>query len=121
MSLMRYHGRGRQQTGLVPDRFLSEEACEALLERVVSLCPSGWEVSLHIYSRWNGNLRWARNEITTAGDITEPRISITAQHRGRSGSFTINRLDERSIERAIEAIKLRMALLARYSQKLWIA
>ena len=112
MSLMRYHGRGRQQTGLVPDRFLSEEACEALLERVVSLCPSGWEVSLYIYSRWNGNLRWARNEITTAGDITEPRISITAQHRGRSGSFTINRLDERSIERAIEAIKLRMAMLA---------
>src|SRR5690606_36816436 len=88
-----------------PDRFLSQDACEALLERVVRLCPSGWEVSLHIYSRWSGNVRWARNEITTAGDITEPQVTITASHRRWSAYFQINRLDDASIQRAIAALQ----------------
>ena len=91
-----------------PDRFLSRDACEALLERVVRLCPSGWEVSLYIYSRWSGNVRWARNEITTAGDITEPQVTITARHRNRTAQFQINRLDDASIQRAIVQLQRRL-------------
>jgi len=92
------------------ERFLSREACERLLERVVRLAPAGWEISLHIQSRWSGNVRWARNEITTAGETTEPRVRISATHRLRGASFEINRLDDASIARAIEHIKARMEL-----------
>lgn len=109
------HGRHFVRGGgalSTPDRFLSQDACEALLERVVRLCPSGWEVSLHIYSRWSGNVRWARNEITTAGDITEPQVTITASHRRRSAYFQINRLDDASIQRAIAALQHRMNMQA---------
>jgi predicted Zn-dependent protease len=109
MGRQRFAGRGGAAQG---DRFLSREACERLLERVVRLAPGGWEISLHIRSRWSGNLRWARNEITTAGDTTEPRVTITAVHRNRRGRFQINRLDDAAIERAIERIKRLMELQA---------
>lgn len=100
----------RPKSLFTPDRFLSQEACQELLERMVRLSPRGWELSLQISSNWAGNVRWARNEITTAGDITEPTINITATHRKRSANFSINRLDDASIGNAIAAMKRRIEM-----------
>lgn len=95
-----------------PDRFLSADACQELLARIIGMSPSGWEISLHIESRWSGNLRWARNAITTAGDTTEPRVTITVHHRNRSANFKINRLDDASIRSALAHISRRLELQA---------
>ena len=102
----------RPKSLFTPDRFLSEEACQELLERIVRLSPRGWDISLHIYSRWAGNVRWARNEITTAGDSTDPRITVNATHRTQYASFQINRLDDASINSGIAQIKTRMGMMA---------
>jgi predicted Zn-dependent protease len=103
--------RTRPKSLYTPDRFLSQEACQELLERIVRLSPRGWDLSLNVYSRWRGNVRWARNEITTAGDSTEPTINISASHRNQSAQFTINRLDDASIGSAIAALKRRMDMM----------
>lgn len=92
------------------DRFLSADACQELLARIIALSPSGWEIALHIRSRWSANLRWARNAITTAGDTTEPQVRITVYHRNRSASFMINRLDDASIRSALGHIARRLEL-----------
>lgn len=102
----------RPRSLFTPDRFLSQDACLALLERMIRLAPADWELSLHIYSRWAGNVRWARNEITTAGDSTEPRINISATHRAQNAHFSINRMDDDSIRSAITQIQRRMDLQA---------
>ena len=102
----------RPKSLFTPDRFLSEEACQELLERIVRLSPRGWDISLHVYSRWAGNVRWARNEITTAGDSTNPQITINASHRNQNAWFRINRLDEASIASGIAQLKSRMGMQA---------
>lgn len=102
----------RPRSLFTPDRFLSQEACQELLEQIVRLSPRGWDIALHVYSRWAGNVRWARNEITTAGDSTNPQITINASHRNRNAFFRINRLDDASITSGIEQLARRMGMQA---------
>jgi predicted Zn-dependent protease len=90
------------------DRFMSPDACVEVLERIVRLSPRGWNLSLHVSSRWVGNVRWARNEIITAGDTTNPQLTISASHRNQNAFFQINRLDDASIASAIAQLRHRM-------------
>ncbi|HEU4641157.1 MAG TPA: metallopeptidase TldD-related protein [Gemmatimonadaceae bacterium] len=91
-----------------PDRFLSADACHDLLARIQRLSTGGGEVSLWISSRWTGNLRWARNEIISAGDTTDHQIRITRSERGASAYMEINRLDDDSIRAALAEIERQM-------------
>jgi predicted Zn-dependent protease len=92
------------------DRFLSPEASRDLLARVIGLSPTGWEISIHVRSRWSGNVRWARNAITTAGDTADTQYTITAHHRNRAVRFHLNRLDDAAIQSAIAKMRHRMDL-----------
>lgn len=110
MSFIHTLRRGRPRPLLARERFLSPEACRDLLARVTRMCPSGWDISIHVRSRWSGNVRWARNAITTAGDTTNPVCTITTSHRDRSARFALNRLDDAAVESAIARIRRRMDL-----------
>lgn len=90
------------------DRFLSQDACRQLIERIVRLSSGGGGVSLHVRSRWSGNVRWARNEIISAGDITEHEIRVTREHDGASAWMRINRLDDDSLRHALALIERQM-------------
>ena len=90
------------------DRFLSSDACRALIERIVRLGSGGGDVSLHVRSRWSGNVRWARNEIISAGDITDHEIRVTRDRDGASAWMRINRLDDDSLRHALAQIERQM-------------
>jgi len=70
-------------------RFLSRAACQALATRVIAMATGGGETRLEINSRWTGNVRWARNDISTSGDTQVSRVEIGRSiHRASGGAYT---------------------------------
>ena len=49
-------------------RILSREECDAIAKRVFSFAQGGGETRVKISSWWQGELRWARNRVSLAGD-----------------------------------------------------
>jgi predicted Zn-dependent protease len=84
------------------DRFLTYSAVQALLDRVVKLGTGGGSTDMWIRSRATGNIRWARNRITTAGDTTDHEIWITRIVRGARGDAITNRTDDDSLRFCIQ-------------------
>ncbi len=101
-------GAAVRRRGSDPERFLTADGCRELLERIVRLSSGGGDVSIYVRSRWSGNVRWARNQIISAGDITDHRITVTRLHDGASGWMRINRLDDASLRAALAEIERRM-------------
>jgi predicted Zn-dependent protease len=102
--------RGRPLSLLAPERFLSEAGSRDLLARAMKLSSGGGDAQISIRSRWTGNIRWARNEITTAGDTTVHSVNITRFVRGATGSASTNRVDDDSLRDCIQ----RAELIAQY-------
>ena len=90
------------------ERFLSQDACRDLLQRVIRLSTGGGEVQISVRSRWTGNLRWARNESTSSGDTTAHNINITRFIRGASASASTNQIDDESLRACIRRAELRI-------------
>ncbi|MGH7671644.1 MAG: PmbA/TldA family metallopeptidase, partial [Gemmatimonadales bacterium] len=90
--------------------WLSRAEARRLAERVLALSKSdGCQVSLS--SGANGNTRYARNEVTTAGDAVDAAATVTARFGKRTASVTTNLLDDAGLQRAVETSE-RLALLA---------
>src|SRR5579872_3523669 len=79
---------------------ISKEESKQLLEKVLSYSKAeGCQVTLsetHI-----GNIRYARNTVTTSGKRKNMSISIMSYFGKRSGNATINEFDDASIEAAV--------------------
>jgi predicted Zn-dependent protease len=82
-------------------RFLTADECQALLKRAVQLGTGGGETGLQIESSWAGNLRWARNQITTSGDARDNRVVVDRSVRGAHGVVVVNQIDDTGLEAAI--------------------
>jgi predicted Zn-dependent protease len=104
-------GRGTPRSLVVPDgmipnpehqRFLSQEQCRALADRVFDMTSGGGNTSINIGSFWHGNVRWGRNAINTAGDTEETNLLVTRVVRGAGGSSKTNASDDATL-RATEA------------------
>jgi predicted Zn-dependent protease len=81
------------------DRILSGEECEAINKRVLAFAKGEGDTRVAISSWWQGELRWARNRVSLAGDRRDVQVSIG---RG-SGSADTNQLDDVSLEAAVRA------------------
>lgn len=82
-------------------RFLSQEECAALIKRVKEMAVGGGRTVLMIESTWRGNIRWARNQVTTCGDVRDNDIGINRMIRGASSTVNTNQLDSVSLESAV--------------------
>jgi predicted Zn-dependent protease len=82
-------------------KFLSPEACAALLKRVSRMIAGGGETTLALESTWTGNLRWARNQITTSGDVRNNDVSLTRIIRGAGTTLHFDMLDDARLEAAV--------------------
>ncbi len=56
------------------------------------------EVVVSVRHRQAGNLRFARNQATTEGDVETVEVSVTASIQGRSATATGNRTDKPALE-----------------------
>ncbi|MFW6083771.1 MAG: TldD/PmbA family protein [Gemmatimonadota bacterium] len=81
---------------------LTEAEARALADRVLALSTAD-ETEISISSRWTGNTRSAVDRITTAGEIENTSVSVTARFGRREASASTNRLDDEGLEAAVTA------------------
>ncbi len=79
---------------------LSKEEAKKILEKVIGFSKSdGISASLNGGNR--GNIRYARNSVTTAGEDSNLSLGVTSNFGKRSGSATINEFDDASLEKVV--------------------
>jgi predicted Zn-dependent protease len=75
-------------------RFLSNADCQTLVQRAVAFSVGGGETTLELDSTWTGNLRWARNQVSTGGDVRDNELTIQRDIRGAVGVSGMNQVDD---------------------------
>lgn len=92
------------------DRFLSRDECAALAARAATFAVGGGESTIFLESEWSGNLRWARNQISSGGDIRRNDINVRRLIRGADGRVNINQIDDASLNAAVRRAERMVSL-----------
>ncbi|MEO6549126.1 MAG: TldD/PmbA family protein [Ferruginibacter sp.] len=79
---------------------LTKEASMALLKKVLSYSKAD-ECEVNVYGSEGGNIRYARNSVSTSGGITRNSLVVTSSYGKKSGTATINEFDEASLEKVV--------------------
>ena len=79
---------------------LSEQEARAILERTLAFSKAD-SCEVNVSARTGGNIRFARNTVTTAGTASDRALVVQSNFGKRSGTATINQFDDASIERAV--------------------
>jgi predicted Zn-dependent protease len=83
------------------ERILSKSECDSIAQRVFKLARGGGETRLRFLSWWNGELRWARNRVSLAGDRRDIRLEIWRHLGVGIGNVSTNQLDDESLAAAV--------------------
>ena len=79
---------------------LNQEQTKKICDRVLSLTKAD-ECVVKIEGNRIGNIRFARNAVSTAGLADDTRIQIQVAYGNKQGTTTINEFDDKSLERAV--------------------
>jgi len=89
---------------------LSKEEAQAILKKVVGFSKAEFcEVSLR--GSDGGNIRYARNAVSTAGQISTMSLGVSSTFGKKTGSATINEFDDASLEKVVRRAE-ELAMLA---------
>lgn len=80
---------------------LTESEARALAERVLDLSQAD-EARVNLRSSRETNTRFANNQITTSGDVSDATLTVRSVFGRRTGTATTNRFDDASLRRAVE-------------------
>ncbi len=79
---------------------LSKEDAKKILEKVVGFSQAdGIEVGLN--GNDGGNIRYARNSVSTAGEDSNISLSVQTYYGKKSGAASINEFDDASLEKVV--------------------
>lgn len=81
--------------------YLSRDEARALAERVLTFSRAE-QARVSIDSGATGNTRFARNQISTSGDVTDTTIRVQSAYGRRVASSTTNRLDDDALRGAVQ-------------------
>jgi predicted Zn-dependent protease len=79
---------------------LNKEAAQALLKKVIAFSKAD-ECEVALTGSEGGNIRYARNSVSTAGELSSLGLAVTSSFGKKSGSATINEFDDASLEKVI--------------------
>ena len=79
---------------------LSKEEAQALLKKVVAFSKAD-ECEVSLSGSEGGNIRYARNAVSTAGDVSTLSLAVTSAFGKKSGTATINEFDDASLEKVV--------------------
>lgn len=85
----------------MPAEYLSRDEAHALAERALSFS-SAEQARVTINSSSAGNTRFAVNQISTSGEVTNTTVTITSAIGRRVASSSTNRLEDESLRAAVE-------------------
>jgi len=90
--------------------YLSRDEARALAGRVLGMSRAE-QARVNIISGATGNTRFAANQVSTSGDVTDTSVTITSAFGRRVASSTTNMLDDASLRTAVQ-VSERLAPLA---------
>nr|WP_132401275.1 TldD/PmbA family protein [uncultured Pedobacter sp.] len=89
---------------------LSKEEAQAILKKVIGFSKADFcEVGLN--GSDGGNIRYARNAVSTAGQISTMSLGVNSTFGKKTGSATINEFDDASLQKVVKRAE-ELAMLA---------
>jgi predicted Zn-dependent protease len=89
---------------------LSKEEAQAILKKVIGYSKADFcEVGLN--GSDGGNIRYARNAVSTAGQISTMSLGVSSTFGKKTGSATINEFDDASLQKVVKRAE-ELAMLA---------
>ncbi|UTA69493.1 TldD/PmbA family protein [Emticicia sp. 21SJ11W-3] len=79
---------------------LTKEEAKKIIDKVLAFSKAD-EMSVALTGRRTGNIRYARNTVSTSGESTDLSLAVTAVYGKRSGTSTINEFDDKSLEKTV--------------------
>lgn len=79
---------------------LTKEEAQAILKKTLGFSKAD-ECEVSISGSEGGNIRYARNAVSTAGEISTMGLAVTSTFGKRSGTATINEFDDASLEKVV--------------------
>lgn len=79
---------------------LSKEDAHKLLQKVLSYSKAD-ECEVGLSGSEGGNIRYARNSVSTAGEISRLTLSVSSTYGKKTGSATIDEFDDASLEKVV--------------------
>ncbi len=80
---------------------LSKEEAQAILKKVLGFSKAD-ECEVGLYGREGGNIRYARNGVSTAGDISTHSLAVTSTFGKKSATSTIDQFDDSSLQTVVK-------------------
>ncbi|MCW3088287.1 MAG: peptidase [Sediminibacterium sp.] len=79
---------------------LSKDEAQAILKKTLSYSKAD-ECTVTLSGTEGGNIRYARNAVSTAGDISQMSLGVSSAFGKKSGVATINEFDDQSLEKVV--------------------
>ena len=80
---------------------LNEQQAKALIQKIISFSKAD-EVNVTVSGNRTGNIRYARNTVSTNGETESTQYSVTSVFGKRSGTATGNEFDDAALKRIVE-------------------
>ena len=84
---------------------LPEAQAKAILTKVVGFSKAD-ECTAQLAGSTRGNVRFARNDVSTAGITDDIQLQVQVAFGKRVGITTINQFDDAALERAVRRLSL---------------
>lgn len=81
-------------------KILSKEEAKTIVDKILSYANAD-ETSVSINGLKTGNIRYARNTVSTSGESDNVSVAVTSVYGKKSGSATINELDDESLKKTV--------------------
>ena len=81
-------------------KMLTQEEAKRICDKVMSLSKAD-ECRVQISGNRNGNIRYARNAVSTAGLTENTQLTVSVAFGKRQGTASINEFDDKALERAV--------------------
>ena len=79
---------------------LTKEEAKKIIDKVLAYSKAD-EMSVSLTGGRTGNIRYARNSVSTSGESDNLALAVTAVFGKRSGTATINEFDDASLEKTV--------------------
>ena len=79
---------------------LNKDEAQAILKKVIAYSKAD-ECEVALNGSEGGNIRYARNSVSTSGEIVSLGLAVTSSFGKKSGTATINEFDDASLEKVV--------------------
>jgi predicted Zn-dependent protease len=79
---------------------LSKDEAQTILKKVLGFAKAD-ETEVSLGGQQSGNIRYARNAVSTAGEVSNLSLSVSSSFGKRTGNASINEFDDASLEKVV--------------------